>query len=878
MRSASLLHIAIAACAATLMGCGGDSQVEAPELSKPSTLTLVSGDAQSVVNAPAAAAQPLVVKVTDPKNRPVSGVAIAWSASDPNAKLSAAASSTDAQGQAQVTWTLGDGAGVQSVTATTTAIPNARVVFEAKNAVTSLSGTVTVARALPGSGASSVAPLDRDVSVRYSRRNIEALLAAHGAPPRRLIVQFRPGMVGASRAVVTSERTIASAEAMMRATTDRLRSRGLLGRVEISPVVLAARVTIPESVNASAAAAELRNDANVESVQDDEIVPMLDDYTYSSVTPLARRADAQAGVAAAGIPTRLPNDPLFLNEYWHYNAIDAFRAWATNTGSASVLVAVIDVGVRFDHPSMVGVFTNDGYNFVAAGPRLSSALPICASSGGGTSQVVEAGPSPDPTLPDDFAGISTSGCLVRNTLGDHGLHVSGTIGAPGNDGVGTTGVNWSVKIRPVRVLDMFGSGSFFDIAQGLLYAAGLPAAGANGATVRTSPAARVANMSLGGTSDNSVMRNAVIAATGAGVLVVASAGNSSTNSPAYPAAYPQVLSVAAVGPDLQLSSYTNVGTNVSLAAPGGDFRICCNSGGGVISTTYDFVKRSGNYAAYEGTSMAAPHVTGVAALVLAASPSLDATQLRQQLQNTAVDIGQPGRDDRFGFGLVNAFQAVTNTTSSSRSTLVRLIDAQSGDTVRSTPAAADGSFSFARIAAGRYFVVAGEDESGDAAIGVAGRRFGWAGGASPAAMTIAAGQAAAAAISVGTPVAAKPNATFAAATRLFVNSYVVDYVTVADPVATYVFQAPRAGTYIIETTGVLGTCGLGLELDSSIELYDGTQVLKTSNDDTTFPGSVLCSQISASLTPGTYYIRAFQSTRAVSGSAGGQFRIAIRTP
>ena len=124
--------------------------------------------------------------------------------------------------------------------------------------------------------------------------------------------------------------------------------------------------------------------------------------------------------------------------------------------------------------------------------------------------------------------------------------------------------------------------------------------------------------------------------------------------------------------------------------------------------------------------------------------------------------------------------------------------------------------------------------------------------------------------------ASKPNGTFATASRLVVNSYLIDQVTTTDPIATFVVQIPKAATYTFETSGVLGTCGLALELDTSIELYDSTQTLKAKNDNTPLPTSALCSQIATALTPGTYYIRVFQSTAAAAGSLGGQFRIAVR--
>ncbi len=169
-------------------------------------------------------------------------------------------------------------------------------------------------------------------------------------------------------------------------------------------------------------------------------------------------------------------------------------------------------------------------------------------------------------------------------------------------------------------------------------------------------------------------------------------------------------------------------------------------------------------------------------------------------------------------------------------------------------------------------MVAGEDDGGDKKIGVPGRRLGWFGSA----ITLTAGQSASASIAVGTPLASKPNGSFSSASRLVVNSYLIDQVTTTDPVATFVIQIPKAATYTFETSGVLGTCGLALELDTSIELYDSTQTLKARNDNTSLPTGVFCSQIATALTPGTYYIRVFQSTAATPGSLGGQFRIAVR--
>jgi hypothetical protein len=259
--------------------------------------------------------------------------------------------------------------------------------------------------------------------------------------------------------------------------------------------------------------------------------------------------------------------------------------------------------------------------------------------------------------------------------------------------------------------------------------------------------------------------------------------------------------------------------------------------------------------------------------VLAKNPTMTNAELRTRLQNTAVDIGPPGRDDRFGYGLVNAFNAVNNLTGPTRAAYVRVVDATTGDTVRTVSVQSDGSYSVSRLAPGTYQVVAGEDESGDKRIGVPGRRFGWygaTGGAAP--LKVSAGQTVVAPIHIGSPVESKPDNSFATATRVVLNSYVMGSITATDPASYFVVQLPRAGTYTFETSGVVGSCGFGLEVDTVLELYDATQVLKTRNDDSVFPGSLFCSQISTALGAGTYYVRVLGSR----STSSGQFRLSVR--
>ena len=142
------------------------------------------------------------------------------------------------------------------------------------------------------------------------------------------------------------------------------------------------------------------------------------------------------------------------------------------------------MGIRFDHNDIAANLTSDGYDFVSKfatqGGSADTVQTLC--DGNATFTTIEGdgdGPDPDPTDPDDLRFDGIGNCWFHDTLGDHGLWTAGIIGAVGNEGIGIAGVNWSVKIRPVRVLGITGEGTDFDIAQGVLYAAGLPAIGAD---------------------------------------------------------------------------------------------------------------------------------------------------------------------------------------------------------------------------------------------------------------------------------------------------------------------------------------------------------------------------------------------------------------
>lgn len=225
----------------------------------------------------------------------------------------------------------------------------------------------------------------------------------------------------------------------------------------------------------------------------------------------------------------------------------------------------------------------------------------------------------DDSQPMDSAGTNTG----------HGTHVAGITNAVTNNGVGIVGIAWDARTLPVRIISAGGASSF-DIAQGIVYA--------------TDHGARVINMSLGGPGWVKIERDAVNYAMAHGVVVIAAAGNDSASIPDYPASYDHVVSVASTTESNGRSGFSNYGEFVDIAAPGS----------AIYSTVYN-----DSYAYKQGTSMAAPQVAGVAALVWSAGHAASAYDVIDALLCTSQDLGAGGRDDYFGWGLVRADQAVT---------------------------------------------------------------------------------------------------------------------------------------------------------------------------------------------------------------------------
>lgn len=235
----------------------------------------------------------------------------------------------------------------------------------------------------------------------------------------------------------------------------------------------------------------------------------------------------------------------------------------------------------------------------------------------------------------DLAGNVNSGpSFIRGTKSSnddngHGTHVSGTVAAV-NNAIGVIGVAFNAKLWGVKVLDRSGSGTYSQVISGINWAA------SNGMNL--------INMSLGGSFDSQALHDACDSAVGKGVLISAAAGNSGDTTPEYPGAYPSVVCVSAIDSSNLLASFSTRGPQVDLAAPGV-----------AIASTVP----PDSYATWSGTSMATPHVTGCAALVWAANPTLTNIGVRNRLQSKAYDLGTPGVDDDYGYGLVKAYNALT---------------------------------------------------------------------------------------------------------------------------------------------------------------------------------------------------------------------------
>ena len=292
----------------------------------------------------------------------------------------------------------------------------------------------------------------------------------------------------------------------------------------------------------------------------------------------------------------VPNDPLY-SQQWNLRAIRMPEAWEISQGEG-VTVAVVDTGVT-RVPDLAQTEFVKGYDFVD-----------------------------DDEDPTDLNG--------------HGTHVAGTLAQSTNNALGVAGVAFKAKIMPVRVLDANGFGSLSDVVEGIRYAVD------HGATV--------INLSLGSRASARLMEEAVAYAHSKGVTVVAAAGNENSSQVSYPARYPHVIAVSATGPDGTKAPYSNYGVGVDIAAPGGA-KTPEHPEYGILQQTIN--RRNPDepvFAYFQGTSMAAPHVAGVAALIQAQGIK-DPDKVEAILKRSAAPVPSD-KQNFYGAGLLDAARAL----------------------------------------------------------------------------------------------------------------------------------------------------------------------------------------------------------------------------
>jgi serine protease len=346
-------------------------------------------------------------------------------------------------------------------------------------------------------------------------------------------------------------------------------------------------------------------------------------------------------------PVATPNDS-FYRFQWHYPNIQLPVAWDVIANGSlpngdGVIVAVVDTGVLLNHPDLRDQILRDASNQVIGYDFISSATR--ANDGDGIDS--------NPDDPGDRA-------FGPNSSSFHGTHVAGTIAAATDNTVGVAGIAWHAKIMPLRALGVDG-GTSFDVIQAVRFAAGL----SNSSNTVPPQRADVINLSLSGGGSSQSEQATYDAVRNAGVIVVAAAGNEASTLPSYPAAYNGVVSVAATTITKTQATYSNSGSTIDVSAPGGNNATDVNGDGlgdGVVSTIGDDSGGSVQfgYAALSGTSMSAPHVAGVIALMKAIYPALTVAQFETALASGQLtdDLGAIGRDDLFGIGLINAQKAV----------------------------------------------------------------------------------------------------------------------------------------------------------------------------------------------------------------------------
>mgnify|MGYP001178211229 CR=1 FL=1 len=296
----------------------------------------------------------------------------------------------------------------------------------------------------------------------------------------------------------------------------------------------------------------------------------------------------------------IPSDSNYLSQ-WGLPRIELTTAWDITRGSSDLVVAVVDTGIDLQHPDL-----------------------NCLNSAGQSKLVSGWNFVDNNNNPDDNNG--------------HGSHVAGIIGACTNNAAGVAGVAPDVRLMPLKALNDSGNGSYSDVADAIIYAAD------NGA--------KIVNLSLGGASFSSTLAAAVQYASSRGVLVVAASGNAGQPTIYYPAAYEQAVAVGSTTSSDTRSYFSNYGEGLDVVAPGSSI---ISTVPVPLGTSY----QDYGYAYKSGTSMASPHVAGLAALIWSIAPQLTPEEVRAGIRATADDLGDQGVDPFYGYGRINALKALS---------------------------------------------------------------------------------------------------------------------------------------------------------------------------------------------------------------------------
>jgi len=444
----------------------------------------------------------------------------------------------------------------------------------------------------------------------------------------RVIVRFKPAAASVRAKLMTGRMTRLEAEdvAQTRATALGMRTgRALRARMSLDERT---HVVLAKGMDSATLARRLALDSEVELVAVDQ-----------------RRQHY-----------RVPNDPFYATGpgagpvvgQWYLKAptsdvvssINAPAAWDITTGASSIVVAVLDTGVRKDHPDLSAQFVG-GYDMIG----LSTSAGTATANDGDRADADASDPGDWVSQADINGGTLGSGCDASN-IGNsswHGTRVSGLVGASSNNGLGMAGVGWGIKILPIRVLGKCG-GYDSDIIAGMKWAAGIAVPG-----LPSNPnVAKVLNMSLGGSGacgtsgTGALYRDAITQVNATGASIVVAAGNSEGLAVGLPGNCPGVITVTGLRHAGSKVGFSSIGPEVSIAAPGGN---CVNLTGACLYPMFSTTNRGTtspvanddaytNSAVSVGTSFSAPLVSGTVALMLSVRPSLTSTEVLSLLQKT----------------------------------------------------------------------------------------------------------------------------------------------------------------------------------------------------------------------------------------------------